>query len=147
VTRLLGIDHGRRRIGLAIGETETGLAFARPALRRRGVERDLAFIADLARAEEVVRVVVGLPLNMDGSEGPQAFEARAFGARLAERGLDVVFSDERLTSWAAGEELAAADRRVTRASGELDSAAARLLLQQYLDAPRRAAAHDPEESR
>lgn len=147
MTRLLGVDHGRRRIGLAIGETETGLAFARPALRRRSVERDLAFIADLARTEDVATIVVGLPLNMDGSEGAQASEARAFGARLAERGLDVVFSDERLTSWAAGEELAAAGRRVSRASGELDSAAARLLLQQYLDAPRRAATHDPEESR
>jgi putative holliday junction resolvase len=147
VTRLLGIDHGRRRIGLAIGETETGLAFARTALRRRGTERDLAAIADLARDEEVATIVVGLPLNMDGSEGPQASEARAFGALLAERGLEVVFADERLTSWQAGEELAAAGRRVTRGSGELDSAAARLLLQQYLDAPRRAAAHDPEESR
>jgi putative Holliday junction resolvase len=147
VTRLLGIDHGRRRIGLAIGETETGLAFARPALRRRGAERDLAAIADLARDEEVATIVVGLPLNMDGSEGPQASAAREFGARLAERGLEVVFSDERLTSWQAGEDLAASGRRVSRASGELDSAAARLLLQQYLDAPRRAAAHDPEESR
>jgi putative Holliday junction resolvase len=136
VNRLLGIDHGRRRIGLAIAETETGLAFARPALRRHGRGRDLAFIAELAHAEGITTVVVGLPLNMDGSEGAQASEVRRFGALLVEQGLDVVFSDERLTSWAAGEELAAAGRRASRASGELDSAAARLLLQQYLDAHR-----------
>ena len=83
--------------------------------------------------------VVGLPRNMDGSEGPQAAAARAFGDALRANGLDVTYVDERLTSWEAGERLAASGHRQSRESrrrGELDSAAARLILQDYLDARR-----------
>ena len=132
--RLLGLDHGARRIGIAVGDTETGMAFARTALKRRGGTTDIAELVDLARREGSERVVVGLPRNMDGSEGSQAAAARAFGARLVGAGLDVVYGDERLTSWQAAQGLAAAGRRVARGSGELDSAAARLILQEYLDA-------------
>ena len=132
--RVIGIDHGSRRIGLAVGDTETGLAFARPALRRRSLALDLDTIAVLARDEDAALVVVGLPRNMDGSEGPQAAAARDFGERLAAVGLQVAYVDERLTSWQAAEQLADEGRRVRRRSGEIDSAAARLILQEYLDA-------------
>ena len=81
--------------------------------------------------------MIGLPLNMDGSEGEQAAVARAFGDRLRGIGLAVAHEDERLTSWEAGEQLAEAGRRARRGSGELDSTAARVILQQYLDARRR----------
>jgi putative Holliday junction resolvase len=133
MTRLLGIDHGQRRIGVAVADEETGIAFARPALRARGSDPVTA-VAALARSEGAGLVVVGLPRNMDGTEGPQAAAARSFGARLMDAGLAVVYVDERLTSWAAGRELDDAGRRPDRASGELDSAAARLILQDYLDA-------------
>ncbi len=134
MTRILAIDHGSRRIGIAIADTETRMAFARPALRRRGGESDITALAELARGEEAGLLVVGLPMNMDGSEGSQAAAARAFGTRLAAIGLRVVYADERLSSWEAGVRLAEAGDRPTRRSGELDSAAARLILQQYLDA-------------
>jgi putative Holliday junction resolvase len=71
---------------------------------------------------------------MDGTEGPQAAAARDFGERLAAVGLQVAYVDERLTSWQAAEQLADEGRRVRRRSGEIDSAAARLILQEYLDA-------------
>lgn len=145
MSRLLAIDHGSRRIGLAVAETETGLAFARPAMHRRGAVRDVAALARLARDEEIATVVVGLPLNMDGSEGSQAAAAREFGAALSAAGLEVIFVDERLSTWQARDDLRAAGRRPSRGSGEIDSAAARLLLQQYLDA-RRSPAGDAEES-
>jgi putative holliday junction resolvase len=131
--RILGIDHGTRRVGIAVGDTETGIAFARRALRRRGGVADITALAELAADEDVRRIVVGLPLNMDGSEGSQAAAARRFGERLTGIGLEVVYVDERLSSWQAGEQLGEAGRRVTRGSGELDSAAARIILQQYLD--------------
>lgn len=134
MTRLIGVDHGSRRIGLAVGDTETGMAFARPALRRRGTDADLGSIAELARSEGTGRVVLGLPRNMDGSEGAQAAAARAFGERLAAIGLEVTLVDERLTSWDARQRLGAGGRRPSRRSGEVDSAAARLILQEYLDA-------------
>jgi putative Holliday junction resolvase len=130
---VIGLDHGSKRIGVAVGDDETRQAFARPALLRRNVAADLAQIAALAAAEQTTRVVVGLPRNMDGSEGAQAASARAFGAQLGTIGLDVDFVDERLSSWQAGEHLAAAGRRPERASGEKDSAAARLILQEWLD--------------
>ena len=109
------------------------MAFARPALKRHGGEPDIAALGALAGAEGARLVVVGLPLNMDGSEGRQAAVARRFGQRLGGIGLEVVYVDERLSSWEAGERLAEAGRRPARDSGELDSAAARLILQQYLD--------------
>ena len=145
MSALIGLDHGSRRIGVAVGSEETSLAFARPALHRRNLTADLAEIATLARAEGATRVVLGLPRNMDGSEGAQAAAARAFGAELVGIGLEVVFVDERLTSWEAGERLAAEGRRPGRASGERDSAAARLILQEYLDV--RAAPARQQESR
>jgi putative transcription antitermination factor YqgF len=100
---------------------------------RLAAEEAKAKIAALARAEGTTRVVVGLPRNMDGSEGPQAEAARAFGAELTAIGLDVDFVDERLTTWQAGERLAAAGRRAERRTGEKDSAAACLILQEWLD--------------
>lgn len=145
MSAVIGIDHGAKRIGLAVGSEETGQAFARPALHRRMESSDLEQIADLARTEGASRVVVGLPRNMDGSEGPQAAAARAFAGQLGAIGLEVVFVDERLTTWEAGERLAAAGRRPSRASGERDSAAARLILQEYLDA--RATPARPQETR
>ena len=134
--RIIGLDHGSRRIGVAIGDTETGMAFARSAIRRRNLDHDLALIGELCTGEEASLVVVGLPLNMDGTEGEQASAARAFGERVRATGLSVAYEDERLTSWEAAERMGSGGRRASRQSGELDSGAARLILQQYLDARR-----------
>jgi putative Holliday junction resolvase len=115
------------------------MAFAREAIQRRRETGDLVAIGRLCEAEGVRLVVIGLPLNMDGTEGDQAASARAFGQRLAaECGIEVAFEDERLSSWEAADRLAGGGRRRGRGSGELDSAAARVILQQYLDARRRA---------
>lgn len=134
MTRVVGIDHGSRRIGVAVGDTETGIAFGRPALRTRSAAAAADAVKRLADDEGARIVVIGLPYRMDGSEGSQAATVRRFGERLGRIGLEVVYEDERLSSWAAGEGLSEAGRRPTRESGEVDSAAARLILQQYLDA-------------
>ena len=137
MSRLIALDHGTRRIGIAVADSETGMAFARRAIQRRNLDHDLALVRELCTSEGVEQIVIGLPLNMDGTEGPQAAAVREFGARLAEIGLDVVYEDERLSSWEAAERLAAAGRKAGRGSGELDSTAARVILQQYLDARHR----------
>ena len=136
MTRLIGLDHGSRRIGVAIGDTETRLAFARPAIQRSNAEEDIRAIGQLAQSEGAAVVVLGLPRNMDGSEGQQAAAARDFGEQLAATGLVVELQDERLTSWQAAEQIGPRRGRERR-SGELDSAAARLILQEYLDADAR----------
>jgi putative Holliday junction resolvase len=138
VNRILALDHGAKRIGVAVADLETGMAFARSAIQRRNLDHDLALVRELCTAEGVERVVIGLPLNMDGTEGPQAEAAREFGAHLAAAGLHVIYEDERLSSWEAAERLrATGGRRPKRGSGELDSTAARVILQQYLDARHR----------
>jgi len=145
VTAVIGLDHGRKRIGVAVGDTDTGMAFARPAIQRRNLDHDLALVGELCTAEATNQVVVGLPLNMDGTEGEQAAAVRSFGEALTRIGLEVAYEDERLTSWQAGRDLDAGGRRAQRRSGELDSTAARLILQQYLDAHRPTPA-TPEET-
>jgi len=138
VSTIIGLDHGSRRIGVAVGDTVTGMAFARPAIHRRSLAVDLHEVEQLAWAEGAELIVVGLPLNMDGSEGDQAAAARSFGEGLTENGLRVAFEDERLSTWEARERMRETGRRPPRrGSGELDSAAARLILQEYLDARRR----------
>ena len=132
--RLIGIDHGTRRIGVALGDSETGMAFPRPAVAAGDGALDA--IRALAHDESAERVVVGLPLNMDGSEGRQAALARAFGARLEALGLDVAFCDERLTSWEASDRLAESGQRQI-AADSIDSAAAALILEQYFADRRR----------
>lgn len=144
MSTLIGLDHGSRRIGVAVGDTETGMAFARPAIIRRRLEVDISAIEALAGTESAELVVIGLPLHMDGTEGEQAASARKFGERLVARGMQVAYEDERLSSWEAEERLVEAGRRPRRESGELDSTAARLILQQYLDTRRRTG--PPEET-
>jgi putative Holliday junction resolvase len=112
--------------------------------------RDTSSLVQLARSEGADRVILGLARNMDGSEGPQADAAREMAAVLEEAGLSVELIDERLTTWEAGERLAGEGRRPKRATGELDSAAARLILQDYLDTrrnPERRIAPDTQEGR
>ena len=131
---IIALDHGAKRIGVAAGDTETGMAFARAAIKRRSLEHDLARVVELCTDEGAELVVVGLPLNLDGSEGPQAALVRAFGEALRGAVLAIVYEDERLTSWEAERQLASGGRTPDRRTGEVDSAAAQLILQQYLDA-------------
>jgi putative Holliday junction resolvase len=145
VSAVVGLDHGTRRIGVAVGDTDVGLAFPRPAIQRISADRDVERLTELARREAALLVVLGLPRNMDGSEGTQAALVRSFGERLRAAGLEVAYQDERLSTWQAREELSAAGRRPDRPSGELDSAAARVVLQEYLDARRQPTPH-PEET-
>ena len=126
--RVIGIDPGGRRIGVAVGDDETGMAFARPIVRAGAHAPDA--IARIAAAEGTRRVVVGLPLNMDGSEGSQAGLARAFGVRLEAAGLLVTFADERLTTWSATQDRTG-QRRSQPDADAIDSAAAALILEQY----------------
>lgn len=100
--RILAIDYGKRRIGLAISD-EMGMT-ARPlaVLARTNRRNDLRRLREIAREHAVGRIVVGQPLNMDGSAGSMAEEAARFAARIQkELGLPVELADERLSSWEA----------------------------------------------
>jgi putative holliday junction resolvase len=135
--RVLGIDPGARRIGLALSDPEGQFASPLPALLARGTEQTVQRLADEAARLAVERVVVGLPLRLDGTEGESARLARKLAERLgAATGLPIVLWDERFTSRAAERALAEAGARGARRKQAVDSVAAALLLQSYLDAER-----------
>lgn len=131
--RFLGIDPGTKRLGLARGD-ELGLASPIPALVQAAEPDRWASLLGVITAQRIDEIVVGYPLNMDDSVGPKAKEAEALAARLRETtGLPVHLVDERLTSYEAEKTLPKDQLRNLRASGVIDSRAATLILQDYLD--------------
>lgn len=136
--RVLGIDYGERRIGVALSDPTGTLATPLPTLRkRRGHRPPYGEIEDIAREHGVVAVVVGLPLSLEGSETPWTKEVRRVGERLGERlGVPVHYVDERMTS-------VRAERAVRKGMGlprkererkeRVDAGAAVLILQSWLD--------------
>jgi putative Holliday junction resolvase len=99
VTRLLGVDLGAKRIGLAVGDTLTGKVVPLTTIRRAELDRDAATIARLVNEQRIDELVVGLPLNMDGSEGSQAHATRAWADEIASACmLPLSLRDERLTT-------------------------------------------------
>jgi putative Holliday junction resolvase len=138
---LLGIDPGSVVIGVAV--SDPGLAVASPLVglqRKKKFADDAAAIAALIRERNVGGMVIGLPKNMDGSEGPAAQAARALARNLIERGglpdpaLPVVFWDERLSSAAVERFLIEGDMSRKRRDAVIDKAAAAYILQGALDA-------------
>ncbi|MEW6747839.1 MAG: Holliday junction resolvase RuvX [Planctomycetota bacterium] len=132
--RILGIDYGRKRLGLAISDPLAITAQPLAMIEVRGLQEALDRMVAIALEHEVGAVVVGLPRNMDGTEGPMAVEARKFAGELRVRlGFDVTVWDERLTSREAGRSLGRAGARRRQRKELLDVVAAQLLLQSYLD--------------
>ena len=131
--RCLGIDYGTRRIGLSYGD-ELGVATPLPALIEADPAKRRAALAGVVRERRVTDLVIGLPLNMDDTAGPKAREAEALAAQLrTEFGLPVHLVDERLTSYEAESSIPKPQRRAVRASGVIDSRAATLILQDFLN--------------
>jgi putative Holliday junction resolvase len=133
--RAIGLDVGDKTVGIAasdeLGITAQGL----PTLRRTNLRADLAALLEVAREREATHFVVGLPLNMDGSEGPRAEVSRKLGDALGEAsGLVVAYWDERLTTAAAQRVLLEADVSRAKRRQVVDKLAAQLILQGWLDA-------------
>ncbi len=133
--RVLGLDIGERRIGIALSDPSGTLARPLQTLVRSSRPADFAALAALVAEHEVELVVVGRPLSLDGSEGPQARRiARYADALAAHLPVPVVFWDERFTTVEAEEILRRNRRRRKRADrADVDAVAAALILQRYLD--------------
>ena len=130
--RILAIDFGRKRLGLALCDPTGTVAAPLPAIQRKG-DAWWDELLELIRSQGVSEVVVGLPRNMDGSYGPAAQICRDFAAELQRRGgLKPYLLDERLTSKAASNTLREGGLSEKQQRGKLDSVAASLLLQVYL---------------
>ena len=132
--RLLGLDVGEKRVGVAICDETQTLAHPLLTLKRTSKKEDFAKLAALCREHAITKVIVGLPKTLRGEEGPQAQRVRRYAGELqAALNLPIDFWDERYSSVDAQERLTSASRK-TRAKGDIDSAAAAIILQGYLDA-------------
>jgi len=133
--RILGLDFGTRRVGAALSDPRRLIATPLEVYERRSPDRDARHYRELVEDEGIDRIVVGLPLHTGGGEGESATLARQWGAWIArETGLTVIFFDERYTTSDAEELLKSQGLRLKDRKAKRDMLAARLLLQNYLDA-------------
>lgn len=134
MSTLLGFDFGTYSIGVAVGQRITGTASALPALRAKDGQPNWDEVGKLLADWQPQALVVGLPLNMDGTEQVLTDLARKFGQRLHGRfGLPVHYQDERLTTVAAKARLFASGGYKQLTKGKVDSAAAQLILEDFLN--------------
>lgn len=133
--RILGIDYGDARIGISVCDELEILASPLDTVGSESMRKNIDRIAAIAKRELVGKIVVGLPLNMDGTEGERAAKTRAFG-RVLERvsGISVEYFDERLTSVQAEELMDDVGLKKGKRKNVIDRIAAQLILQGYMDA-------------
>lgn len=132
--RYLALDVGDKRIGVALSDETGTLATGLETIKRTGGRKDAAAIAALVRQHDPAALVVGLPLNLDGTAGEQAAKVRGFMAAVARRvAVPVVERDERLTSVEAHEQLRKSGVSWSQRASLIDKVAATVILQEYLD--------------
>lgn len=138
--RLIGIDAGTRTLGLALSDVTRTIATPLLTIARTKFSKDAEALLALAREHAIAGFVLGLPSNLDGSEGPRAQSVRAFARNLdALTALPILFWDERLTTAQAERALLAADQSRKRRAEVIDKMAAAIILQGALDRMRHAA--------
>ena len=136
MTCILGLDVGTRRIGVARSSTDGRLASPLLTVERAGVARDAAKLAQVCQEQRARAVVVGMPYDLDGNEGRSARLARQIGDALGEAtGLPIHYQDERFTTVEASWRLHQAGQSSRRQRGNIDQAAAAVILQDWLDRP------------
>lgn len=133
--RILGVDFGDTRTGLAVSDVNRFLASGIGYVSPGGIERTADKVAEVAREQGVAAIVVGLPKNMDGSEGSRAARCREFAELLRARldGMPVAMIDERLTTVSASRYLNETNTRGARRKGVIDTLSAQIILQNALD--------------
>ena len=132
---LLGVDYGTVRIGLAVSDRDQKIAVPFRIYQRQTPALDARFFTELSKSQEIVGLIVGLPLHLSGAEGAKAKEARQFAAWLRQTtGLPVAFCDERYSSVEAWNYLKEGGLKAARRKKQLDKVAAQVILQSYLDA-------------
>jgi putative Holliday junction resolvase len=132
--RVLGLDVGEKRIGIAVSDPTGLLASAERVLKRVSIAKDMAALAALVAEYEAEAIVVGLPLHLDGRAGAQAESVQRFVKRMQERiAVPVVYWDERLSTVGAQRLLIEAGLRPSERAARIDAAAAAVVLQSYLD--------------
>lgn len=132
--RVLGVDFGEARTGVAVSDESRFLASGIGYIKVGGLHKTAEKIAEIAAEQNVSAVVVGCPVNMNGSEGPRAERCREFGLRVSElSGLPVIMMDERMTTMAASRFLNETNTRGAKRKSVIDTLSAQIILQNCLD--------------
>lgn len=131
---LIGLDIGTKTIGTAF--CDAGWTFASPAdlIRRSKFSKDKALLSAAIATRATRGIVIGLPLNMDGSESPRSQSSRAFARNIADLGLPILLRDERWSTQAVERDMIAADMSRAKRAEKIDSGAAAFILQGAIDA-------------
>ncbi len=133
-SKLMGLDLGTKTIGIAYCDIGLSIATARETLARTKFTKDAEYLIAKAKEENVFAFVLGLPLNMDGTEGPRAQSTRAFARNLSNLcAIPILFEDERLSTHAAEQAMLEADLSRKKRAEKIDAVAAAIILQVALD--------------
>ena len=132
--RLIGLDVGTKTIGTAL--CDAGWSFASPALliRRTKFQKDKAALAEIIKAQKVVGLIIGLPINLDGSESPRSQSTRAFAQNLKDMGFPILLQDERWSTVSAERAMIEQDLSRAKRADRIDNHAAAYILQAAIDA-------------
>jgi putative Holliday junction resolvase len=132
--RLMGLDIGDKRIGVALSDADKTLARSLRVVRRRSQEADMALIASLVEEHEVEKIIIGHPLHLDGRAGEQATRTESYAAELhTALGIPIVLWDESYSTQRAREAMIEAGRGRKERKARLDAVAAAVILQDYMD--------------
>ena len=135
--RVLGIDYGDARIGLALSDELQILASPLETYQSQSMRKDIDYVANIAKSRNCEKIILGLPLNMNGTEGPRAEKTRAFGRNLEKVAeIPVVYKDERLTTVQVERAFEEGNLNKNKRKQIVDRTAAVLILQSYLDTKR-----------
>lgn len=132
--KILGIDYGEKRIGLAVGDTEYKIPRALEFVDNKNINFAIKKIAEICKMEAIEKIIIGLPLGLSGRETAQTEVAKKFVVKLGEIiKLPLIFEDERLTSRMASDSLSERGVRGVKKRKKVDSVAAQLILQGYFE--------------
>ena len=132
--RIMALDVGDRKIGVAISDAMQLIAQGKPTLKRTTTEADIEYLRNLVTENDVHRIIIGEPLHMDGRPSPQSLKTAKFARKLQKATqVPVVLWDERLSSFAAEEHLAEMGLNWRKRREQVDKMAAMIILQSYLD--------------
>lgn len=131
--RILGIDYGESRIGLAISDKTKSIAFPFKTIKNKNIDSLLEFLNKLSSEKNIESLVVGLPLGMNGKDTQQTKNIRIFSRSISSLRLPIFFQDERLTSISAKKSLVEQNIKTGHNKEKIDERAATILLQQFLD--------------
>ena len=133
--KMLGVDYGDARIGLSVCDELEILATPLCTVKSESMRKNIDKVAEIAKRESVQKIVLGLPLNMDGTEGVRASKTRSFGNVLQKvSGVPVEYFDERLSSVEAEEIMETVQLKKSKRKNVIDRIAAQIILQSYMDA-------------